>query len=141
MSSAPPLSERTSPGGVPAPVVAEVRGVSGDDVMTCWVADGRSAVWCGPAPLPRRLVAAGHRDRHPADRTGALTRHHGVTARLGPSDRASSDSACLGLDPESGRSPLRRTGEGFGGGDTGNRTPDLLLAKQALYQLSYVPER
>ena len=26
------------------------------------------------------------------------------------------------------------------GGDTGNRTPDLLLAKQALYQLSYVPE-
>ena len=25
-------------------------------------------------------------------------------------------------------------------GDTGNRTPDLLLAKQALYQLSYVPE-
>src|SRR5674476_1184439 len=28
----------------------------------------------------------------------------------------------------------------FLGGDTGNRTPDLLLAKQALYQLSYVPE-
>jgi hypothetical protein len=25
-------------------------------------------------------------------------------------------------------------------GDTGNRTPDLLLAKQALYQLSYVPK-
>jgi hypothetical protein len=31
-------------------------------------------------------------------------------------------------------------GGGFDGGDTGNRTPDLLLAKQALYQLSYVPE-
>ena len=27
------------------------------------------------------------------------------------------------------------------GGDDGNRTHDLLLAKQALYQLSYVPER
>ena len=26
------------------------------------------------------------------------------------------------------------------GGDDGNRTHDLLLAKQALYQLSYVPE-
>ncbi len=25
-------------------------------------------------------------------------------------------------------------------GATGNRTPDLLLAKQALYQLSYGPE-
>lgn len=25
------------------------------------------------------------------------------------------------------------------GGDTGNRTPDPLLAKQMLYQLSYVP--
>src|SRR5262245_12867414 len=25
-------------------------------------------------------------------------------------------------------------------GDEGNRTPDLLLAKQALYQLSYIPE-
>lgn len=26
-------------------------------------------------------------------------------------------------------------------GDEGNRTPDLLLAKQALYQLSYIPDR
>ena len=30
-------------------------------------------------------------------------------------------------------------GPGHGGGDDGNRTHDLLLAKQALYQLSYVP--
>ncbi len=29
--------------------------------------------------------------------------------------------------------------QGFGGGDDGNRTHDLLLAKQMLYQLSYVP--
>ncbi len=29
---------------------------------------------------------------------------------------------------------------GFVGGDDGNRTHDLLLAKQMLYQLSYVPE-
>ena|GEM_PF-4261620 len=28
-----------------------------------------------------------------------------------------------------------------GCGDEGNRTPDLLLAKQALYQLSYIPDR
>ena len=26
-------------------------------------------------------------------------------------------------------------------GDEGTRTPDILLAKQALYQLSYIPER
>jgi hypothetical protein len=39
------------------------------------------------------------------------------------------------------REALCRRGEDFvNGGDTGNRTPDLLLAKQALYQLSYVPE-
>ena len=31
-------------------------------------------------------------------------------------------------------------GNGTNGGDDGNRTHDLLLAKQALYQLSYVPE-
>jgi hypothetical protein len=36
--------------------------------------------------------------------------------------------------------PLKRRGLLTWGGDTGNRTPDLLLAKQALYQLSYVPE-
>ena len=28
-----------------------------------------------------------------------------------------------------------------GGGDEGARTPDLLLAKQALSQLSYIPSR
>src|SRR6185437_10610462 len=38
------------------------------------------------------------------------------------------------------RRPPPACGGGFDGGDTGNRTPDLLLAKQALYQLSYVPE-
>src|SRR5665647_2642128 len=39
------------------------------------------------------------------------------------------------------RSPSRRAERASDlGGDTGNRTPDLLLAKQALYQLSYVPE-
>jgi hypothetical protein len=34
-----------------------------------------------------------------------------------------------------------RGSESFGkfGGDEGTRTPDILLAKQALYQLSYVP--
>ncbi len=37
--------------------------------------------------------------------------------------------------------PIPVEGRAFDlGGDTGNRTPDLLLAKQALYQLSYVPE-
>ncbi len=36
--------------------------------------------------------------------------------------------------------PDERKGPLTWGGDTGNRTPDLLLAKQALYQLSYVPE-
>ena len=35
--------------------------------------------------------------------------------------------------------PDERKGASDLGGDTGNRTPDLLLAKQALYQLSYVP--
>ena len=39
--------------------------------------------------------------------------------------------------PDQGIMPLTWP---FLGGDTGNRTPDLLLAKQALYQLSYVPE-
>ncbi len=38
----------------------------------------------------------------------------------------------------------RRTGHDIGGdeegGDEGNRTPDIYLAKVALYQLSYVPE-
>ena len=39
------------------------------------------------------------------------------------------------------RGPSRRAERASDlGGDTGNRTPDLLLAKQALYQLSYVPE-
>jgi hypothetical protein len=33
---------------------------------------------------------------------------------------------------------MRHSGERTGGG-TGIRTPDLLLAKQALYQLSYTP--
>ncbi len=32
-----------------------------------------------------------------------------------------------------------RLGNGAIGGDEGIRTPDILLAKQALYQLSYVP--
>gem|GEM_PF-6338511 len=36
--------------------------------------------------------------------------------------------------------PVERKGPLTWGGDTGNRTPDLLLAKQALYQLSYVPD-
>ncbi len=32
-----------------------------------------------------------------------------------------------------------QAGRANGGGDSGIRTRDLLLAKQALYQLSYVP--
>ncbi len=28
-----------------------------------------------------------------------------------------------------------------GGGDEGDRTPDLLIANETLYQLSYVPNR
>ena len=31
--------------------------------------------------------------------------------------------------------------EGLSGGDEGTRTPDLLHAKQALYQLSYIPTK
>ncbi len=34
-----------------------------------------------------------------------------------------------------------RIGRGSWCGEEGNRTPDLLLAKQALYQLSYSPDR
>src|ERR1035437_1572369 len=58
------------------------------------------------------------------------------------SGRRSCEPRCRTL-LESGheRGPLRRAERASDlGGDTGNRTPDLLLAKQALYQLSYVPE-
>jgi hypothetical protein len=34
----------------------------------------------------------------------------------------------------------RRTAAGGGGGDEETRTPDPLLAKEMLYQLSYVPQ-
>ena len=47
------------------------------------------------------------------------------------------DSGRSGVIIAGGRG-LRLTGFSFSG-EEGNRTPDLLLAKQALYQLSYFP--
>lgn len=47
------------------------------------------------------------------------------------------------IRPRQKKTPPVRTGWGSEAnycGATGNRTPDLLLAKQALYQLSYGPE-
>jgi hypothetical protein len=40
-----------------------------------------------------------------------------------------------------GFSPVRPGSLSRGGGDEETRTPDPLLAKEMLYQLSYVPER
>jgi hypothetical protein len=75
---------------------------------------------------------------------------HTKTAR-GPASEPSWDSACGSVVPGSTRSlqfscgvALRRfrTSAALareGGGDEETRTPDLLLAKEMLYQLSYVP--
>ena len=63
----------------------------------------------------------------------------GVHAFFGLPHLASRPARELTRRPEHEKAPPAGGG-GFGGGDTGNRTPDLLLAKQALYQLSYVPE-
>src|SRR5665647_3154366 len=58
------------------------------------------------------------------------------------SERRSCEPRCrTRLESGHEKGPSRRAERASDlGGDTGNRTPDLLLAKQALYQLSYVPE-
>ena len=44
-----------------------------------------------------------------------------------------------GMGPDLFRFVMWRRGSGGGGGDEETRTPDPLLAKEMLYQLSYVP--
>ena len=59
----------------------------------------------------------------------------------GQTDRRDWESSSAAhLKVSQSRAPQRAGRASDQGGDTGNRTPDLLLAKQALYQLSYVPE-
>ena len=66
---------------------------------------------------------------------GVLLGVHDVSAnRCNPSCNRSNNAGLVGArDQKNGRRV-------HSGGDDGNRTHDLLLAKQALYQLSYVPE-
>jgi hypothetical protein len=81
---------------------------------------------------------------------------HTMTAR-GPASEPSRTTACLGPEGHLGDRPelfslalvLPRSGSGssrgrlvrLSGGDEETRTPDPLLAKEMLYQLSYVPVR
>ena len=59
---------------------------------------------------------------------------------LPPAIRAAPGAVESGRFPGSSRvSSIARAPWGGGGGDEETRTPDLLLAKEMLYQLSYVP--
>jgi hypothetical protein len=125
----------------------------------------RTCSFAAPIVIPRatgaRVWAAreGPRlTRGPAHPTSGLTAHlaFDATASSHPwlrprrrssgsatsSERGSCEPRCRTLlEYWHERGPLRRAKRASDqGGDTGNRTPDLLLAKQALYQLSYVPE-
>ena len=79
----------------------------------------------GAVSLPTRVHVA---DLRPPDRTSETASPRGGTApRIDPS------SGITARPPAAGRRDRRRSG------DEGDRTPDLLLAKQALSRLSYVP--
>ena len=67
---------------------------------------------------------------------------HHRACRAGSDQRASLEpklATRARVGEENEKAPGSSATRGFVGGDDGNRTHDLLLAKQMLYQLSYVP--
>ena len=70
----------------------------------------------------------------------ARTRHRTISTMPKSTPRARRAGSREGLRPTQGQSPNQRRHHPGGGGGERDRTDDLLLAKQALSQLSYAPK-
>ena len=64
----------------------------------------------------------------------------GPRASRPPAVRWSVASPDIGKDTDQWNAPAVMAGDAADGGDEETRTPDPLLAKEMLYQLSYVPQ-